>query len=267
MTARYRVIADELRRRITDGDYPTGTSLPPQKVLAASYHTTRAVISEAVRVLEGEGLVRPVRRRGTSSSGRPHAAGSTAAPGSPATPSTPRRASPRPRQPDTTSPPPRPSSGRSTAGKCFRGAMPGPGSRVARRHRGNPVIRRRRVTSPAGEAPFQLVDSWIHPGGVADAPRAAHPTGPGGYLDRLEEAGHGPISWTEHIRARMPAAEEADLLQIAIRAVVFELARVGTSAKTRAPVEVTMCVLPADRAEIIIPLIRASSARLPLASS
>jgi hypothetical protein len=28
------------------------------------------------------------------------------------------------------------------------------------------AVRRRRVTSPASEAPFQLVDSWIHPGGA-----------------------------------------------------------------------------------------------------
>jgi GntR family transcriptional regulator len=132
---------------------------------------------------------------------------------------------------------------------------------------GSLVVRRRRVTSPAGEAPFQLVDSWIHPEAVADAPRAAQPdTGPGGYLDRLEEAGHGPISWTEYIRARMPDAQEADLLHIAIRAVVFELARVGTSARTLAPIEVTTCVIPADRTEIIVPLVRDRSARWPRAS-
>jgi GntR family transcriptional regulator len=269
MTARYRVIADELRRRITDGDYPTGRSLPPQKVLAASYHTTRAVISEAVRVLEGEGLVRPVRRRGTVVQWP--AARRRIDRGTRITRDTQYTAA------GITTP--------AATGYNFPAAQAEQwqvhGRPVASQEQcparvaellgvtaGTPIIRRRRVTSPAGEAPFQLVDSWIHPGGVADAPRAAQPdTGPGGYLDRLEEAGHGPISWTEHIRARMPAAEEADLLQIAIRAVVLELARVGTSAKTRAPVEVTMCVLPADRAEIVIPLIRASSARWPLVSS
>jgi GntR family transcriptional regulator len=126
------------------------------------------------------------------------------------------------------------------------------------------VVRRRRVTSPAGEPPFQLADSWIHPSGIADAPRAAVPdTGPGGYLDRLEEAGHGPISWTELVRARMPLPDEADLLQIAARAVVIEIARVGTSAKTQAPVEVTICVIPAERVEIITLLERDHTARWP----
>jgi GntR family transcriptional regulator len=127
---------------------------------------------------------------------------------------------------------------------------------------GDRVVRRRQVTSPAGEPPFQLADSWIHPNGVADAPRAAEPdTGPGGYLDRLEEGGHGPISWTEHVRARMPLPGEADLLQVAARAVVIEIARVGTSAKTQAPIEVTICVIPAERVEIITSLERGHTAQ------
>lgn len=95
-------------------------------------------------------------------------------------------------------------------------------------------------------------------------PLAGEPdTGPGGYLDRLEEAGHGPISWTEHVRARMPVPGEADLLQIAARAVVMEFARIGTSAKMKAPVEVTICVIPAERVEIITPLERDRTAQLP----
>jgi GntR family transcriptional regulator len=266
MTARYRVIADDLRRRITEGEYQTGASLPPQAILAASYQTTRNVVSEAVRVLEGEGLVRPVRRRGTVvqwpavrrridrgtkvTRDPRYTAGGITAPGAtgynfPAAQAEAWQVHGHPRASEEPCP-----------------------ARVAELLRVPPsarVIRRRRVTSPVGEAPFQLVDSWIHPDAITDAPRAAQPdTGPGGYLDRLEEAGHGPISWTEYVRARMPDSEEADLLQIAVRAVVFELARVGTSAKTGAPLEVTMCVIPADRAEIIIPLVRDRSARWPL---
>ncbi len=265
MTARYRIIADDLRRRITEGEYQTGASLPSQAILAASYKTTRSVVSEAVRVLEGEGLVRPVRRRGTVvqwptvrrridrgtkvTRDARYTAGGITAPGAtgynfPAAQAEAWQTHGRPRASEEPCP----------ARIAELLSLP-PSARV---------IRRRRVTSPVGEAPFQLVDSWIHPGGVTDAPRAAQAdTGHGGYLDRLEEAGHGPISWTEYVRARMPDPEEADLLQIAIRAVVFELTRVGTSAKTWTPVEVTMCVIPADRAEIIIPLVRDRSARWP----
>lgn len=265
MTARYRVIADDLRQRITAGEYRTGDSLPRQADLAAAYATTRAVIAEAIRVLEGEGMVRPVRKRGTvvqwPASRRRiergtkvtrdpgYTVGGITVPGAagynfPAAQAEKWQAHGTPR--------------------ASREPCP---ARVAELLQVSPdqrVVRRRRVTSPAGEAPFQLVDSWIHPDGVADAPRAAEPdTGPGGYLDRLEEAGHGPISWTEHVRARMPAPEEADLLQIAVRAVVIEFARVGTSARTGTPVEVTICVIPADRVEIITPLERDTTARWP----
>ena len=65
MAARYRIIADDLRRRIMAGEYPSGEPLPRQFDLAEAYETKRAVIAEAVRVLEGEGMVRAVRKRGT----------------------------------------------------------------------------------------------------------------------------------------------------------------------------------------------------------
>ena len=58
---------------------------------------------------------------------------------------------------------------------------------------GTEVMRRLRVTGPQTEPPFQINDSWIHPRGVADAPEVAgQEPGPGGWLYRLEAAGHGP---------------------------------------------------------------------------
>ena len=266
MAARYRVIADDLRQRIMAGEYRSGESLPRQSDLAEAYETKRAVIAEAVRVLEGEGIVRAVRKRGTvvhwpmvrrrieRGNSVTRDAGYIAA--------------------GITAPgavgynfPAAQAESWQTHGNPRVSAEPCP-PRVAEFLRvapGAPVIRRRRVTSPAGEPPFLLVDSWIQPDGIADAPRAAEPdTGPGGYLDRLEEAGHGPLSWTEHFRARMPVPDEADLLQIAARAVIIEIARVGTSAKTEVPVEVTICVIPAERVEIINPLERDHTAQWPL---
>jgi GntR family transcriptional regulator len=65
----------------------------------------------------------------------------------------------------------------------------------------------------------------------------------------------------------MPRADEADLLQIAVRSVVIELTRIGISAKTGAALEVTVCVIPADRVEIIMPLVRDRSAQWPSSAS
>src|SRR5437764_699548 len=38
---------------------------------------------------------------------------------------------------------------------------------------GSEVMRRFRITGPETEPPFQINDSWIHPRGVADAPEVA----------------------------------------------------------------------------------------------
>jgi GntR family transcriptional regulator len=61
----------------------------------------------------------------------------------------------------------------------------------------------------------------------------------------------------------MPDPAEADLLEIAVRAVVMEIIRVGVSAATQAPVEATVCVIPADRVEFVTPLERDASAAWP----
>jgi UTRA domain len=62
----------------------------------------------------------------------------------------------------------------------------------------------------------------------------------GGYaLDRLEEAGHGPMTWTEIGRVRMPSREEAALLDISTAVPVLELTRVGVSARTSVSIEAT----------------------------
>jgi len=128
------------------------------------------------------------------------------------------------------------------------------------------VLRRRRVMSPAGEPPFDITDTWIHPSAVEEVPQVAEPsTGPGGYLDRLEEAGHGPISWREWTRTRTPTPEEARLLGMPrVGMPVLVLTRVGRSARTGGPLEATVVIIPADRVEVVADLTRDESARWPV---
>lgn len=151
-------------------------------------------------------------------------------------------------------------------GRPFRAYVAAP-SRVAELlavEEGMPTLRRRRVTSPAGETPFQLVDTWIHPDAVRDAPQVAEPaTGPGGYIDRIEESGHGPISWHEYTRVRMPDREESQLLEISQELPVLEIALIGVSSKTQRAVEATIRVVPSDRVELVSELRRAKSATWP----
>jgi GntR family transcriptional regulator len=263
VTARYQEIADDLRGRIAAGEWPPDTTLPRQADLAAHYDVDKRVISDAIAVLETEGLVRAVRRRGTVvlppvtrrrirrgtqvTRNVHHAVGATVSGYNfPAAHGEAWQAHGQPRR-----------------------SMEPATARVAELlglTAGDEVLRRRRVTSPVGEPPFQVADTWVHPAAVADAPAVAEAsTGPGGYLDRLEEAGHGPISWEEFVRARMPSPDEASLLNIAVRMPVLEIARVGTSSRTAQPIEVTVCVIPADRVELASRLQRAPSAAWPRA--
>ncbi|WP_233509985.1 UTRA domain-containing protein [Actinomadura craniellae] len=130
---------------------------------------------------------------------------------------------------------------------------------------GSEILRRRRVTGPDGEPPFQISTTWIHPRGVADAPLVAEPygTGPGAWIDRLEEAGHGPLEWMERRRARLPQQDEADALQIPVSLPVWEIVRIGYSAKDTNAIEVTQVIIPSDRMEEISRLQRDDSATWP----
>jgi DNA-binding FadR family transcriptional regulator len=51
------VLAKELRERILRGDYPEGTALPPERELGTQTGMSRTTVREAVRILEGQGLV------------------------------------------------------------------------------------------------------------------------------------------------------------------------------------------------------------------
>ena len=71
MTSGYRDLADALRAAITAGDYPPGSTLPKQEELAAQHEVNIHTVRKAVSVLEAEGLVTPIRRRGTVVRPRP----------------------------------------------------------------------------------------------------------------------------------------------------------------------------------------------------
>lgn len=71
MTTGYRELAAVLRGAIQRGDYPQGTTLPKQDEIAAEHGININTVRKAVAVLEAEGLVDSVRRRGTVVRPRP----------------------------------------------------------------------------------------------------------------------------------------------------------------------------------------------------
>ncbi|MFJ8195221.1 GntR family transcriptional regulator [Streptomyces sp. NPDC096094] len=255
--ARYEEVAADLRTRIRGGEYEVGGTLPRYEDLTAMYGVGRGVISAALAVLEREGLVRPIKRRGIvvldwRIERRRIARGQLV--------------TRNPRAGYVFPAASRPDERWVPHGRPFRERLPAP-ERVAELmgiEAGTETLRRRRVTSPAGEPPFQVVDTWLSEEAVRDAPQIAEAsTGPGGYLDRLEEAGHGPISWTESIRTRMPSREEAQLLEISEEMPVLETAIVGKSAKDGTTIEVTIRAIPGDRVELVSELRRDKTASWP----
>ena len=256
---RYLDIASELRARILAGEWAPGTNLPRMADLAREYGVNRDTLARAVAVLEAEGLVWAVPRRGTVV----------------------RHGMSRPRRPRGNYV--KRNVGTDEFGYSFPSAS---GQEVWVHHvprtaklekltderlarmlgvpQGTEVMHRHRVTGPAGEPPFQTNDSWIHPRGTAAAPEVAGAAeAPGDWLYRLEAAGHWPISWRETHRARMPTKEEADELQIPATMPVWEIVRVGTSGQDERPIEVTVYVLPSDRVEQIVVLERRGDASEP----
>ncbi|QLJ06704.1 GntR family transcriptional regulator (plasmid) [Streptomyces sp. NEAU-sy36] len=252
-----REVADDLRKRVLNGEKQPGETLATIAELTERYDVARETARAAANMLAAEGLLRSVHRRGFVVQDRV------------------RRRRIRRGQVVTRNPhygyvfpaTHDPSEKWAPIGTPYRSLEAAPelvattfGVEV-----GSSVLRRRRVMAPVGEPAFQLVDTWISPAAVADAPQVAEPsTGPGGYLDRLEEAGHGPISWREIIRVRMPSAEEAKLLEISQAMPVFEVAMTGYSGRDDQPIEVTIKVIPSDRVELCTDLIRGDSAAWPV---
>lgn len=253
-----RQVADAIRVRVLNHEKPAGEVLDTLAGLMEEYGVARDTIRAAVNILASEGLVRLVHRRGVVIQDRV------------------RRRRIRRGQVVTRNPhygyvfPATHDPGEKWVvhGTPYRSleAAPAIVAETFDVALGTSVLRRRRVTSPEGEPAFQLVDTWISPAAVADAPQVAEPsTGPGGYLDRLEEAGHGPISWREITRVRMPSPEEAKLLEIAQALPVFEITMTGYSARDDKPIEVTIKVIPGDRVEMCADLVRGDSATWPVA--
>jgi GntR family transcriptional regulator len=63
--AAWRQVADYLRQQILDGEYAPGQQLPPELALSQEFGVARPTINKALHLLSGEGLVTVTRLRGT----------------------------------------------------------------------------------------------------------------------------------------------------------------------------------------------------------
>lgn len=247
--ALWQDIADALRGAIARGDYQPGTTIPKETELMALHGAGRETIRRAVIQLTAEGLLEPVRRRGTIV--RIHPA---------RTPITRSRLvyrdelgyffdqaaqGWRPLQPPSVSLGPVPFDLATQLGVA-------PGDEA--------VIRDRIMGDLLTGRPTQLATSYIPAALAARLPvLAARDTGHGGIYDRMEEAGLGPIRWTEAITTRPPTPAEADRLRLATGVSLLRIVRLASSPADR-PLEVNDTRMSGDEFEITYPLSRHASA-------
>jgi GntR family transcriptional regulator len=250
--ALWQEIASALRAAITRGDYPPGTTIPKETELMAAHGAGRETVRRAVIQLTAEGLVEPVRRRGTVVRARPARSPVTrsrlvyrdelgyyfdqAAQGW------------RALRPPTVSRGPVPYDIATQLGVA-------PGDEA--------VIRDRVMGDPATGRPAQLATSYIPAALAADLPvLATADTGPGGIYDRMEEAGLGPLEWTEAITTRPPSPAESAQLRLAPGTALLRIVRLASSPAGQ-PLEVNDTRMSGDEFEISYPISRHSSALGP----
>ena len=232
--ARYRQVADELRKAIKRGDFPPGSALPSQPDLARQYGLNQTSINRAIALLRAEGLVRVEHGRGAFVQEIPtvkrmrriprgNVAGSSFAEEM-------RKAGLEPQAP---------------LADLATVEAPADVAEHLEITAGDPVVRRTRHMF-ASDRPVQLATSYI-PLEVAGSQDIALPdTGPAGLYQRLAARGYQPTRFVEEIEARQPRAEEAAFLGLTEAQYVLEVARIVYT-EDDMPIEAVINVFPSQQ--------------------
>lgn len=222
----YREVAEDLRAAILSGDYQPGDTIPKRSDLMARYGVSTTTVRQAVTLLRTEGLVAPVRRRGTVVRDR-----------TPVRLSVDRYsdvlAGPGDRGPWETA--------------CAQQGVPGrteivtvdqrqADARVAGQlgiPQGAPVVYRRQHMY-AGEQVGQLQETWLPLALVEGTPLAGAGKVVGGIYRALSAIGHPPMTAEEFVASRMPTRDEADTLSLDLGSPVLAIERITRGQDTRA---------------------------------
>lgn len=233
---KYREIADDLRRRIDEGEFPPGSKLPPERDLVKEYGNAQGTVRQALATLRDEGITESRVGSGVRiRKWRPIVRNAL------------RRLSVE-----------QWGAGRSiwdvdiddrvldAAGVQIE-QLPASAdvARILDIEENEPVWRRNRKYLVDG-VPVMRSTSYI-PDDLARGTRITQvDTGPGGTYARLRDAGHGPVKFREQLRCRMPSAIEIEDLRLAAATPVVELWRSAYGADGRV-VEVNRMILDASR--------------------
>lgn len=243
MGTSYRELAAVLREAIQRGDYEPGDTLPKQHDLADEHGVNVNTVRMAVSVLEAEGLVTPIRRRGTVVRPRPplrrlgteRYAKSKWKYGLVAFAAD-REASGREWSPDDQT---------NTVEQVSAGADVATGLDV---ELGSPVYARARLVKDRGE-PTHTLTSYYRPEDVEGTPLTdptPGPAGRGGGFAVLTMQGLEPDHITETFHARMPTPDEIQTLALPAGEPVMILHRRTFTSDNR-PIEFARGVHAASR--------------------
>lgn len=208
----YRTLAAALRQAIQTGEYPPGSTLPKQADLAMRFDVNVKTVRHAVALLQAEGLVTPVRRRGTVVRVRPPLTRLGAE----------RYAKHRWKSDDMVAF----AADREASGRPWRREDQTNEVRLTEAdievadalglEAGAPVYERSRLITDAG-VPTHVLTSYYRPNHVSGTPltgAAPGPAGRGGGFSVLTSRGLEPDHITETLHARMPTPEELDQLRL-----------------------------------------------------
>ncbi|MCC5582205.1 GntR family transcriptional regulator [Microtetraspora sp. AC03309] len=233
--SRFRQVADVIRDSIRRGDYPRGSAIPREDLLAEQLGVSRATVNDAIRVLVAEGLVRIHRGVGMFVTDLPpilrnaqaRYAAAHREEGHGAFEVEIRRLGREPRVELTIE--------RVTPPAQVAEILGVPADEPST------LVRARRMS--AGDTPVQLADSYI-PLSIAEGTAIEQPdSGTGGIISRFAELGHKQVRISERIAVRPPTSEEAKFLAMTEDQRVYEITHTGWTAEGRA-VEVCVHVMP-----------------------
>ncbi|OXM56405.1 hypothetical protein CFP71_13330 [Amycolatopsis thailandensis] len=252
-----RAVADELRRAIGVGELPPGATLPTAEDLAATWNTSRWLITNVYNDLQDEGLVRVVKRVGTIVIDQ--------------------RRENLPRSSMVS---------RDVSGYVFESTPWKQLGEIELRRApvrttmadlldlklGDEVVSRKQVLGLAADRsagrtqpdPMQIVTSTLPNWIVAQLPVLAESTtAPGSVLDRIEESFGGPLTWTNLVGAERANRVEAHCLNVRAGSPVLHV-HTTTRLRDGRPVEVTTRTVSGDRLRLgPTPLPRGESAVWP----
>lgn len=255
---RFLEVAQVIRGRVDDGTYPKGKRIPGVRPLAEDLGVARPTVSEALNYLVGEGVLEVRAQSGHYPAENPH-------PGRFVVDLNTIRRHPRgyllsagTGDWEPTSPP-----------AVLGVPCPAPVAVMLSEYEhqveaGAAVVARRRSVGPG--YPVQLTTTYLAPSLVAELPVVgAVDTGPGGWIDRVEEHFDAPFEGRWFATSRTPQADEARELGVTGPLTlpwVTEVRRlISVSGR---PVAVEVVVWDARRVELMGEMRRDTTATWPV---